>query len=258
MRIMTFNGTNNTGRFHINDVRRSWLPTINTEIKTIRGKAGGIADKSILDIRVIEIDVTLMRTSDSDLRTYIEGTIIPWLFTDVEKNLIINDEPSRIYKAKLSGDTDFEEFASMGTTTLKFLCADPFKYRDFEQTFFAGTSITNAGAFVVNNAGTAPTYPKIRIQPTVATTWIKLTNQTTGKFILLHNIGGAMDAWDILIVDCALNKVYDEVGGTRRDNLLDLTSDYFPLVSGNNTFLFEANVSPNNVSARIIYTERYY
>mgnify|MGYP003575049853 CR=1 FL=1 len=258
MRTFTFNGASSDGVFKTNAIRRQMIAPIESDVKVIRGKGGGIAQKSFLGVREIEVDVTIMRTNNTDLRTFVESVIIPWLYTEEDKNLIFSDEPTRIYKAKLVGDTEIEDFLGMGEVTLKFLCADPFKYRSIEQTFFAGTAITNAGAFIVNNAGTAPTYPKIRIVPTVATTWIKCTNVTTGKFILLHNIGGAMDAWDTLIVDCNLNRVYDETGGTRRDNLLDLTSDYFPLVKGDNSILFEANVTPNNVSARVIYTERYY
>lgn len=257
MRTFTFNGASSSGVFKTNAIRRQMIAPIETDIKVIRGKGGGIAQKSFLGIREIEIDVTIMRTNNTDLRTFVENTIIPWLYTEDDKKLIFSDEPSRIYYGKLSGDTEIEDFLGMGEVTLKFICADPFKYRDFEQTFFAGTSVT-ASAFTVNNAGTAPTYPKIRIVPTVAVTWIKITNQTTGKVMLLHNIGGAIDAWKTIIVDCNLNRIYDETGGTRRDYILDLTSDYFPLAKGNNSLLFEANVTPNNVSARVIYTERYY
>jgi predicted phage tail component-like protein len=258
MRTFTFNGTSSNGIFKTNAIRRQMLAPIESEIKTIRGKGGGIALKSFLGVREIEIDVTLLRTNNTDLRSYVENTVVPWLYTDIEKNLIFTDEPERIYKAKLISDTEIEDFLGMGEVTLKFICADPFKYRDWEKTFFAGTAITNAGVFTVLNEGTAPVYPKIRIVPTVAVTWIKLTNQTTGKMMLLHNTQGALDAWDTIIVDCNLNRIYDEANGTRRDYILDLTSDYFPLVKGNNNLIFEANVTPNNVSARVIYTERYY
>lgn len=258
MRTFSFNGVSSNGIFKTNAIRRQMIAPIESDIKTIKGKGGGIAQKSYLGIREIEVDVTLLRQNNTDLRSYIETTIVPWLFTDTDKKIIFSDEPSRIYYGRLVGDTSIEDFLGMGEITLTFVCADPFKYRDYEQTFFAGTTITNAGAFIVNNAGTAPTYPKIRIVPTVAVTWIKITNQTTGKIMLLHNVGGVLDAWKTIIVDCNLNRIYDETGGTRRDYILDLTSDYFPLAKGDNSLLFEANVTPNNVSARVIYTERYY
>lgn len=257
MRTFTFNGASSNGVFKTNSITRQMIAPIEADIKTIKGKGGGIAQKSYLGVREIEVVVTLMRQNNTDLRNFVETVVIPWLYTDTEKNLIFSDEPNRIYKAKLIGDTDIEDMLGMGEVTLTFLCADPFKYRDYEQVFYAGTSVT-ASAFTVSNTGTAPTYPKIRIVPTVAVTWIKITNQTTGKQMLLHNVGGAIDAWKTIIVDCNLNKIYDETGGTRRDYILDLTSDYFPLAKGDNSLLFEANVTPNNVSARVIYTERYY
>jgi predicted phage tail component-like protein len=260
MRTFTFNGATSQGVFHINAIRRQMIAPIESDVKAIRGKGGGIAQKSYLGVRQVEIDVTLMRLDNADLRTFIETIVVPWLYTDIEKNLIISDEPNRIYKAKLIGETDIEDMLGMGEVTLTFLCADPLKYRTIEQSILF-TSPTIGATTVFANSGTAPTYPKIRVVPTGALTYVKFTNQTTGKHILLHNLGGVLDAWKVVMVDCALNRVYDETGGTRRDNILDLSSDYFPLVKGNNTILMETNVLPITsapISARLLYTERYY
>jgi predicted phage tail component-like protein len=236
------------------------IAPIESDIKTIKGKGGGIAQKSYLGIRQIEVDVTLMRLNNADLRTFVESVIVPWLFTDTDKKITFSDEPNRIYYGRLVGDTEIEDFLGHGEITLTFVCADPFKYRDIEQSILF-TSPTVGATTIFPNNGTAPTYPKFRIVPTGAITWVKFTNQTTGKHLLLHNIDGVLNAWKIVIVDTALNRVYDESNGTRRDNILDLSSDYFPLVKGNNTLLMETNVTPVTsapMSARLIYTERYY
>jgi predicted phage tail component-like protein len=260
MRTFTFNGASSQGVFLTNAIRREMIAPITTDVKAIRGKGGGIAQKSYLGIRMIEIDVTLLRQNNADLRSFVENTVIPWLYTEDDKKITFSDEPNRIYYGKLTGNTDIDELLGMGEVTLTFLCADSLKYNTVEKSILF--TAPSAGATTVfTNAGTAPTYPKIRIVPTGAITWVKFTNQTTGKFILLHNIGGVLDAWKVVIVDSALNKVYDDAGGTRRDSILDLSSDYFPLVKGDNTLLMETNISPNTsspMSARLIYTERYY
>lgn len=260
MRTFTFNGSSSQGVFLTNAIRRQMIAPIESDIKTIKGKGGGIAQKSYLGIRQIEVDVTLMRLNNADLRTFVESVIVPWLFTDTDKKITFSDEPNRIYYGRLVGDTELEDFLGHGEITLTFVCADPFKYRDIEQSILF-TSPTVGATTVFPNNGTAPTYPKFRIVPTGAITWVKFTNQTTGKHLLLHNIDGVLNAWKIVIVDTALNRVYDESNGTRRDNILDLSSDYFPLVKGNNTLLMETNVTPVTsapMSARLIYTERYY
>jgi predicted phage tail component-like protein len=260
MRTFSFNGASSDGVFKTNAIRRQLIAPIASDVKTIRGKGGGIAQKSYLEVRQIEVDVTLMRQDNVDLRSFVESIVIPWLYTEDDKKIIFSDEPTRIYYGKLIGDTNIEDMLGMGEVTLTFLCADPFKYRSIEQSILF-TSPSVGATTVFNNTGTAPTYPKIRVVPTGAITWVKFTNQTTGKFVLLHNIGGVLDAWKVVIVDTALNKVYDDANGTRRDNILDLSSDYFPLVKGNNTLLMETNVSPATsapMSARLIFTERYY
>lgn len=260
MRTFTFNGASSQGVFFTKAIRRQMIAPITTDVKAIRGKGGGIAQKSNLGIRIIEIDVTLMRQNDTDLRTFVESIIIPWLYTEDDKKITFSDEPSRIYYGKLTGNTDLADFLGMGEITLTFICADPYKYNNTEKSILF-TSPSVGATTIFANDGTALTYPKIRVVPTGAITWVKFTNQTTGKHVLLHNIGGVLDAWKVVIVDTALNKVYDDSNGTRRDNIFDLSSDYFPLVKGNNTLLMETNISPPTsapMSARLIYTERYY
>jgi predicted phage tail component-like protein len=260
MRTFTFNGSSSQGVFLTNAIRRQMIAPITTDVKAIRGKGGGVAQKSVLGIRMIEIDVTLLRQNDSDLRDFIENVVVPWLYTEDDKKITFSDEPNRIYYGKLTGNTELEDLLGMGEVTLQFLCADPLKYNTIEKSIlFTAPSISTTTVFA--NNGTAETYPKIRIVPTGAITWVKFTNQTTGKHVLLHNLDGALNAWKTVIVDTALNKVYDDSNGTRRDSILDLSSDYFPLVKGDNTLIMETNVIPatsSPMSARLIYTERYF
>lgn len=251
MRTFTFNNISSSAYFYTHSIARQVMPPLEFDLRNIPKRAGAIPGKTILGVREIEIKVSLYADSWEDLRTKIETVIAPWLYTEDPAPLIFSDEPNRIYYAKLSGDTDLEELIFIGTTKLKFVCGDPYKYATTEKNLLFSTTADT----VFTNAGTAKTYPRIRVVPTATQTNIKFTNVTTGKAVLLNNnAAGQLNGWKITIVDNSINLVYDDTSKARTMDILDLSSDFFYLQPGDNTLRMEPLT---NMSARLYYTERF-
>jgi hypothetical protein len=59
----------------------------------------------------------------------------------------------------------------------------------------------------------------------------------------------------VLIADHKKNLVYEEANLARRMTLVNMASDFFPLVKGSNTISYTATT--NAMSIRMFYTERY-
>ena len=251
MRTFTYNGIDSDTYFFTHSIERQIMPPIDFDLKTIQQRSGALPTKSVLGVREIKIAVSVYGDSWTDLRTILEQNIAPWLYQTEDKELRFSDEPGRKYYAKLSGDTDLEELVFMGSAELTFVCSDPFKYNTVEKSILFGTG-ANPSAFT--NAGTAICYPTIRIVPTADQATVKFTNTTNGKYILLSNVNGALNGWKIVMSDHKKNLIYDDTTKARLMGTLDITSDFFPLEVGVNNI----NMDPlTNMSARLIYTERY-
>lgn len=250
MRTFTFNNISSSAYFYTHSITRQVLPPLEFDLRSIPKRAGAVPGKTILGVREIEIEVSLYADNWEDLRTKMETVIAPWLYTEDPAPLIFSDEPGRIYYAKLSGNTDLEELIYIGKTKLVFVCADPYKYATSEKSILFSTT----GDSVFTNSGTGKVFPRIRVVPTGTQSFVKFTNVTTGKAVLLNNTNGQLNAWKITIVDNNKNLVYDDTSGARQMDILDLSSDFFYLQPGANTLRMEPLT---NMSARLLYTERF-
>lgn len=84
------------------------------------------------------------------------------------------------------------------------------------------------GSFQLNNTGAYNTHPFFTITGPVS--YPVITNQTTGQQIKLNIV---ISAGDLLTVDCQSGTV--TLNGANRNNVVDITTSFFPLAPGNNT-----------------------
>lgn len=150
----------------INKVKRPYLPPLTVPSFSVPNRAGAYSQrKNIIDVRTIEVDVTLFASNDSDLRTMVRNLTAFLVYTS-DQELIFSDELNRKYWARFDNSkTDLEELAYMGEGTLSFTCFDPFAYSTVENTKLMGLAETFTSDFankitasLVENSHTAK-YP---------------------------------------------------------------------------------------------------
>ena len=133
-----------------------------------------------IDVREIEIDITLWANDDADLRAKTRALAEFLIYTE-DKPLYFSDEPGMVYYARFNSDsTDLEEIIAIGEGTLNFTCFDPFAYRPYE----VNQTNPSEPTIFINN-GTAETYPRIRIVPYSSVDFLIISNLTTNNFYII-------------------------------------------------------------------------
>lgn len=258
MRYFTFNGIDSRTLFPLtNSIQRPYLPPISVPSFKIPNRAGAVAiQRNEVGIRDIEVEVTFMMDTWEDVRARVRQLAAFLIYTE-DKPLIFSDEPNLMYYARFNQeDTDLEEIAMMGRGTLNFTCFDPYAY-ELEETTFTMPDLRIEDT--VTNNGSTFVFPRFRIAPTLTTTYLKITNVTTGQFMYYN---AAVPVGSALIIDHAKNQVYDEATEENLVRNITLDSQFFPLVTGENTILIQnqnADGSGVNQSAlQIFWRERFY
>ena len=260
-RYFTFNGldSRNFG-FLINDILRPYFPPLQITTIGVPNRAGALAvNRNEWGVRNIEVDITIMGDNFVDLRQKVRN-LAGFLVYMQDVALIFSDEPNLQYNARFNQSaTTLDEIAETGAGKLIFSCFDPLAYSTTEQTHLLDTQETGEFTYTAHNAGTAPTYPRLRAIPSVDCSFIKFTNVTTGKSITYNAV---WKAWDSLIIDCKNNLVYREADNISFMENITLDSEFFELVAGDN----KITVSNQDATAgaglasqcRVYWTEAYY
>jgi predicted phage tail component-like protein len=256
-RSFTFNGMDSRYfGFLINKITRPFFPPLTVPSVAVPNKAGAIAlNRNEWGVRTISIDVTLMGDSWNDLRQKVRN-LAGFLVYQTDVPLVFSDEPTLQYFARFNASsTNLDEIAQTGQGTLVFTCFDPLAYSVTEQTHLLDT---NGFSYVAHNRGTAPSYPRFDITPTVNCSFIKITNTTTNKSITFNS---TWLAGDTLVLDCKNNTVYRDQDKESFIASITLDSEFFPLVAGDNNLVVSnqdpAGAGLTNV-ARVTWTECYY
>jgi predicted phage tail component-like protein len=254
MRYFTYGGVDSRTHFLTNYIKRPFLPPVTVPTMEIPRKAGVISlpRNEIGSVEII-IGVTMMGVSNVDIRQRVRA-LSAFLIKQTDQDLIISDEIDKKYIARFNGSgNELEELAYTGAGELTFTCFDPFAYSINEKTqLIVGTQMD----FV--NTGTAAAYPKLRIAPTVESTFIRITNTTTGKKLMYNATWAALSG---LIIDTKTNRVYREADNVNFIKYLTLDSDFFPLEVGTNILKVEnQNADGTGVTGqmRAWWTERFY
>lgn len=241
---MAFDSRNYPTLF-INKITRPLMPDISTTQIKAGKRAGSYLQKNSLESYEIVIDITFLSDNDEDLRKDLRG-LAKALYSDRNGKLTLSDELDIYVNCKLTGNYDFDNYASMAEGSLTFILSDPFGYKTTESnTLFVGQSAN----LVVNGY---PIYPRFRMVPATNMGTIRIDNITTGKFFLLTGTFVASTAY---IFDCEKNIFYRESDGLRMMTAVDLASDFFSLETGINTIVITNPTS--GVSMRAYYRDRY-
>ncbi|SFS75921.1 distal tail protein Dit [Marininema halotolerans] len=141
------------------NITRSIAPGIRAKTVKVPGKAG-VYDMGIeVDELQIPIEVLLMGKNALDIREQVRN-LAAWLRQQQHlEELIFDDEPDKLYWARLVDETELDEIALSGKGTITFLIPDPLAYAIEDDTF---TSSLNT--LVFERKGTAPSQPIITIQ----------------------------------------------------------------------------------------------
>ncbi len=166
---MTFNGTTRDYFVVLRKRRLPWAPIENILIE-VPGMAGAHDGGTKIKVRPLEITALIESKNLQDLQKLKED-LADWLVTDTAKELIVGDEPDRMYYAKIDGEAQIDEIISVGAGVIKFICFDPWKYSTSKSQM---SVIEPVEPIVLTNGGTAPTPPLMTVTLKDRTTYLDI------------------------------------------------------------------------------------
>lgn len=216
------------------------LPQVNDSYQQIPGRHGSYLFSGELSDRLIEVECAISKDTLANLSTEIRN-IANWLYTTERKTLSFDDEPGKSYQAKVEGQIDLEQIASLGKFTISFRC-EPLAYGTEQTSNFVADAVT------VNNTGTFEAMPIFNATFTATATEWKVTLGT--KYIrVVHSF----QIGDTLEVNCNTGAVL--INGSRALDKLDWqNSEFFVLAIGNNSL---AITPTSKCTATVKWTPRW-
>lgn len=217
------------------------MPDFTNNTVTVPGREGVFDFGETIGERKIEISCFIPPGKTDEEFLARKDEIIAWLNPDNGlKDLILDKEPGRVYRARLEGGFSFDKAVRNSCTfDLTFLCPDPYAYAEADETY----EFTEPGTFTVSrslgNADSLPVY-SLTAELTKETKAVITTN---GKAL---EISGRLAKDEILVIDSSLMTamVTDQDGNTLRNGLPLVNSLDFPeLKAGENTLVIDADIS---------------
>lgn len=156
---MTFNGITKDFVVVLRGVQRpAWAP-IENNLVYVPEMPGAYHESTDVKPRPLSVPILIESDNLSQLKTMTEE-VSDWLITDEPKELIFDDEPNRVYYAKLEGSGNIEEIIRVGAGVLTFTCPDPYKYR-LQESGDLSTNLTSP--LVLENQGTVSVPPVFEV-----------------------------------------------------------------------------------------------
>ncbi|MEH7157478.1 distal tail protein Dit [Neobacillus drentensis] len=157
-RAVSLGGFQISDYFRIQKIHRSLLPPREISFLSIPARHGAYFTGARYGVRQISMDVTVIGQSATE---YMETIRFLAYCLDIEEpaELIISDEPGKLYYAILSGNTDMvNNLMRVGSGILTFICPDPFAYSIESKVI---TPVDQM--FTFKNEGTTTTFPKFTV-----------------------------------------------------------------------------------------------
>lgn len=237
-----FNGkTSQSFGLATRQTKENRMPDFTNNTVTVPGREGVFDFGETIGERKIEISCFIPPGKTDEEFLARKDEIIAWLNPDNGlKDLILDKEPGRVYRARLEGGFSFDKAVRNSCTfDLTFLCPDPYAYAETDETY----EFTEPGAYTVSRSlGNADSLPVYSLTAEL-TSSRKAVITTNGKAL---EISGKLAKDDILVVDSSLMtaKVTDTDGNTLRNGLPLIDSLDFPKLSpGENTLVIDADSS---------------
>ena len=228
---------------------RPLMPQIRENLQRVIGKDGNydFSDGTLED-RIVEVTCTFVSRSVGDLR-YTARRAAQWLYNKGRKlKLVFEDERDVYYECRVQNQIDLETTFTFGEFTIQFRCyplaiaienaSDLYELNSptilerpirLDQDKYRFTSITSGDYIEVNNYGTAPVKPILKVTNfngdyfrfNVGDKWIKVDTALVGN-----------GTNPIYYVDCEKYQVYyflSSVSTTKVNMLNKTTGDFFQL-----------------------------
>ena len=160
------------------NVSRSIMPSRTNLSKSIPSINGSYYTGCRYNERLITLDVGLIGTSNSDYMEKV-GKLAEILNVSSPEELVIGDEPYKVYYAVPDGATDLSKFATTGQASISFICHDPIAYSAYWNTY------TSQGKIIpMTSYGNVETYPVIDVDFKDDACFFQVTNPT-GATVLI-------------------------------------------------------------------------
>jgi predicted phage tail component-like protein len=245
-----FNGrTSQSFGLATRQTKENRMPDFTNNTVTVPGREGVFDFGETIGERKIEISCFIPPGRSDEEFLARKDEIIAWLNPDSGlKDLILDKEPGRVYRARLEGGFSFDKAVRNSCTfDLTFLCPDPYVYAEADETY----GFTEPGTFMVSRSlGNADSLPVYSLSAEL-TKDKKAIITTNGKAL---EISGRLTKDEILVIDSSLMtaKVTDADGNTLRNGLPLIDSLDFPkLKAGENTLAVDADSSTTKVVRQV-------
>ena len=240
MRYITFNDKLSTdpllGIGAVQQIRRSILPDTDEKTISIVGKDGVYDIGS--DRKEGYINLRFWLTADDfEDRIMYADRIAAWLTTDEVKPLIISDQPTKRYMARISGSVSIDGAGTDGHIDAVFVIPSSFKEGESE------SAITESFG---TNSGTAPTPCVITLSANAGAS-IKVTSDQTGEFV---EITDTFTGGEEIVIDTETH--YATIDDVDSRSKVIVSSTYFDLLPGN----WSLTMTGCTITS-VVYRERY-
>lgn len=223
---ITFNGVDIPSFVKVRTVDFSVLPSISHTFKQIAGGRGLLEAGTSIGEKVLKMRIVIVPTTGKSL-TDMSRELAYWLQGNNFKlsDLIISDEDTKTYRAKINGSVDISDLIYVGEGDLEFVVPSGVAK---SSTVVPVNIDTGASKITVTYNGTAPTKPVITWIPTSTLTGVTLnfTCVETGKMISLT---GTFESGITITIDCEMRVV--KRGGVVDMKVINYTSDWITLPS---------------------------
>jgi len=169
------------------DIQRPLSGDISTRVIDVPGRVGGYYSSQKMGSKFVIVEVAQVSTTDVGAQTNARN-LAGWLIDQKVGKLSFSDEPNKEYRAILTSSTPLEVFDTTRTGTLRFECVDPHIYSVSETPL----DLLN-GDNVIENSGSAPTFPRFIVRVTEPCTMLLLEHVDTGQYISIGQPVGAED-----------------------------------------------------------------
>lgn len=166
-----------------------------------------------------------------------------WLNQDDYKPLIFEDDPNRVYYAKLDGSSNLTHNSiSSGYVEFNFITNSPYAFSPIVEIEGESVSATTFESISIHNSGDKITYPRIELRmPSTSPTDVEIFNDTTGEHLQIKNnktneIIIIWNEYEEFETSSSLRHVYDDHIGS----FISLAEDVNDLrIRGKCTYLIE-------------------
>lgn len=175
---LTFNGERKSWIYLLEGRQKPPFPPVNNNLLRIPGMPGAHIQASDTDVLYIIQPIGYVVEDDEDFLAK-KDELAEWLITKEPVELQFDDEPGRIYYAKIDGGMDdFTRFEDQRKGTITFLCPDPYSYGPEKQVLFPSDNV------LLTNAGTADADPTFELEVTAPITFAMIQNQL-GEYMMI-------------------------------------------------------------------------